>query len=340
MKISVRAIKIGSVVIGGDNPVAIQSMTNTFTEDTAATVAQIKKLVAAGCEIVRVTVPHQKALDSFALIRKKLPTVSLVADIHFDHRMAIGAVEAGADKIRINPGNIGDSKKVEEIISACKRRNVPIRIGVNAGSAGKDIVALAQEYITFFEERQFSDIVISVKSSSVPETIHAYERIASLYNYPLHVGITEAGPAYTGAIKSAVGIGAILAQGIGSTIRVSLTADPVQEVLVAKKILQALGLRVFGPDIISCPTCGRTEIDIIKIAKEVERRAEKLKTPLKIAVMGCVVNGPGEAKHADYGIAGGKKQGVLFAHGQLVKKVPEAKLVDELFKLIEREHRG
>ncbi len=330
-------VRIGHVPIGGNNPVAIQSMTNTYTEDMHATVAQVKKLVKAGCEIVRITVPHKKALASFAETRKKLPNVPLVADIHFDHRMAIGAVEAGADKIRINPGNIGDSAKVEEVIKACQERSVPIRIGVNAGSAGKDIIALAQEYVSFFEDRKFTNIVLSVKSSSVKETIQAYERIASLYKYPLHVGITEAGPAYSGAIKSAVGIGAILSRGIGDTIRVSLTADPVQEVVVAKKILQSLGLRSFGPDIISCPTCGRTEVDIIGMAKEVERRADKMISPLKIAVMGCVVNGPGEAKHADYGIAGGKGQGLVFAHGQIVKKVPEKELVDELFKLIEKE---
>ena len=334
-----KEVKIGSITIGGNNPIAIQSMTNTYTEDTQKTIKQIKELMTAGCDLVRISIPTSKALASFKKIRKALPAVPLIADIHFDHRMAIGAVEAGANKIRINPGNIGDDKKLEEIIKACKANgNVPIRVGVNAGSSNKSIIKLAEEYINFFEERAYENLVISVKSSSVPETILAYEQISAKYPYPLHVGITEAGPEFSGAIKSAVGIGAILAKGMGDTIRVSLTAAPEREVYVAKKILQALGLRQLGPEIISCPTCGRTEIDIIGIANEVEKKAEKYKQPIKIAVMGCVVNGPGEAKHADYGIAGGKKQGVIFAHGQIVKKTTEKKLVAELFKIIKADN--
>ncbi|MBU0581027.1 MAG: flavodoxin-dependent (E)-4-hydroxy-3-methylbut-2-enyl-diphosphate synthase [Candidatus Margulisbacteria bacterium] len=334
-----KEVKIGKITIGGNFPIAIQSMTNTYTEDTKPTIKQIEQLVAAGCEIVRLAIPNQTALASFKKIRKALPDIPLVADIHFDYKLAIGAVKAGADKIRINPGNIADTNKLNEIVKGCKERNVPIRVGVNAGSSKKSIIKLAEEYINFFENIPYENIVISVKSSSVPETILAYEQISKKYDHPLHVGITEAGPEFSGAIKSAVGIGAILAKGIGDTIRVSLTADPIKEVVVAKKILQALGLRQFGPDVISCPTCGRTEIDIIKMANEVEKMAEKLKYPIKIAVMGCVVNGPGEAKHADYGIAGGKKQGIIFAHGKVIKKTTERKLVSELFKIIKEEYR-
>jgi (E)-4-hydroxy-3-methylbut-2-enyl-diphosphate synthase len=329
-----KIVKIGSIAIGGNNPIAIQSMTNTKTENALKTTAQIKELAVAGCEIVRVSIPNNKALQAFAEIRKKVKKIPLVADIHFDHSLAIGAVEAGADKIRINPGNIGSHSKVKEVINSCKKHRVPIRVGVNAGSAKKNIVSLASEYIRFFEKEKFKELVISIKSSSVVETINAYEKISKKYNYPLHVGITEAGLLFPGSIKSAVGLGAILSRGIGDTIRVSLTADPVEEIYVAKKILQSLELRNFGPEIISCPTCGRTDINIIKLAKEVERKVSNIKKPLKIAVMGCVVNGPGEARNADFGIAGGKKEGLIFAKGKIIKKVPEKKLLSELLKLL------
>ncbi len=329
-----REVNIGDIKIGGNNPIAIQSMTNTYTTDVKATVAQIRQLAEAGCDIVRVTVPNEKALAGFAKIKKQ-SLLPVIADIHFDHRLAIGAIEAGANKIRINPGNIQDKEKLKEIIKTAKKYSVPIRIGVNKGSTNKDIVALAKEYCEFFEAQGFSDIVLSVKSSSVTETIEAYQKVAQVLNYPLHVGVTEAGTDFAGTIRSSVGIGSLLSQGIGDTIRVSLTADPVKEIEVARYILKSLNL-IEMPELISCPTCGRTDIDIIGLAKKVEKRLMKIKKNITVAVMGCVVNGPGEAAHADYGIAGGKGKGILFAGGHKIKVVPEKKLIDELFKLITR----
>lgn len=332
MRHSTKEIIIGQVKIGAQNPIAIQSMTNTDTLDVRATVSQIKALASAGCEIIRVAVPKPAAVEAFAEIKKQSP-LPVVADIHFDYRLAIGAIEAGADKIRINPGNIEGEDKLKQIIAAAKIRNIPIRIGVNGGSTEKDFVDLAVEYCEFFENQKFTDIVVSLKSSSVQKTLEAYQRFAVKRNYPLHIGITEAGTEYYGLIKSAVGIGALLSHGLGDTVRVSLTADPVKEVEAARYILKSLGLLEM-PEMISCPTCGRTEIDIIGLANAVEKRLKTVKKNITVAVMGCVVNGPGEAAHADYGIAGGKGQGILFAKGQRIKTVPEAELLDELFKLI------
>ncbi len=327
-----KEIKIGNVLIGGNNPIAIQSMTNTPTTDIKATVKQITALEKAGCDIARIAVPNPKAVEAFAEI-KKLSNIPVIADIHFDHRLAIGAIEAGADKIRINPGNIKGADKLKEIINKAKEYNIPIRIGVNKGSADKDIIKLAKEYVKFFEAQKFRNIVLSVKSSSVLETIAAYQQAAKTFRYPLHIGVTEAGTEFAGVIRSSVGIGALLADGIGDTVRVSLTADPVKEIETAKHLLKALNLYEM-PEIISCPTCGRTEIDLIALAKETEKRLATIKKNITVAVMGCVVNGPGEAAHADYGIAGGKGQGIIFAKGKKIKTVPEKELLDELFKMI------
>lgn len=329
-----REIQIGPVKIGKNNPIAVQSMTNTFTTDVKATVEQIKKLAKAGCDLVRVTVPDEKSAATFAKI-KKLSPLPVIADIHFDYRLAIAAIEAGADKIRINPGNIGNTERVKQILLKAKQYHIPIRIGVNKGSAGKDIIALLREYVSFFEDQDFCNIVLSVKSSSVNETIAAYKRISEIYDYPLHVGVTEAGTEFAGTIRSAVGIGSLLSQGIGDTIRVSLTTDPVKEIEVARHILKSLEL-IEMPELISCPTCGRTQIDIIGLAKKVEKKLQKIKKNITVAVMGCIVNGPGEAAHADYGIAGGKDKGIIFAKGKKLKVVPEKELINELFKLIEK----
>ncbi|MDR1453318.1 MAG: flavodoxin-dependent (E)-4-hydroxy-3-methylbut-2-enyl-diphosphate synthase [Candidatus Margulisbacteria bacterium] len=334
IRLPTKVVSIGSVKIGGRNPIAVQSMTNTFTTDVKATVQQIKDCAAAGCNIIRVAVPDQKALEAFAGI-KKLSPLPVVADIHFDYRLAIGALEAGADKIRLNPGNIQGAAKLKEIIVAAKKRHIPIRIGANSGSAKKDLARLAVEYCEFFEARKFRNIVLSLKSSSVRDSLDAYTRIARKRNYPLHVGITEAGTEYYGAIKSAVGLGALLSRGLGDTVRVSLTAAPVQEVTAARYILKSLGL-LACPEVISCPTCGRTQIDIIRLAKQVEQKLQEINKNITVAVMGCAVNGPGEAAHADYGIAGGKGRGLIFARGKKLKTVPEKNLVAELFKLIER----
>ncbi|GBR76508.1 4-hydroxy-3-methylbut-2-en-1-yl diphosphate synthase [Candidatus Termititenax persephonae] len=336
-RLPTRVVSIGPVKIGGSNPIAVQSMTNTFTTDVRATVRQIKACADAGCAIIRVAVPDQKALAAFAAI-KKLSPLPVVADIHFDYRLAVGAIEAGADKIRINPGNLQGAAKLKEIIAAAKKRHVPIRIGVNSGSAKKDLVRLASEYCEFFEAQKFYNLVLSLKSSSVVDSLDAYTRMARRRDYPLHIGITEAGTEYYGALKSAVGLGALLTRGLGDTVRVSLTANPVKEVLAARHILKSLGL-LACPEVISCPTCGRTQIDIIGLANTVEQRLQKLNKNLTVAVMGCVVNGPGEAAQADYGIAGGRGQGIIFAKGRRLKTVPERKLVEELFKLIERSSR-
>lgn len=336
-------IQIGGVRIGGKNPVAIQSMCTTKTHDVYATVKQILKLEKEGCDIIRVAVPDERAANAIPEIKKRIH-IPLVADIHFDYTLAIKALEKGADKIRINPGNIGGEKRVLEILKVCK---VPIRIGINSGSLEthkhpihKAMVESALKWVRFCEDRGFAQIVLSLKSSNVAETIAAYELISRKVDYPLHVGITEAGTLIPGAVKSAIGIGSLLQKGIGDTIRVSLTEDPVQEIKVAKEILKALGLYKKEPEIVSCPTCGRTEINLRKLVQEVEKRAASIKKPLKIAVMGCMVNAVGEAKEADFGIGGGKGKGVIFKKGKIIKTVPESKLVDELFKLIEQSQKA
>lgn len=341
-----KEVKIGKVTIGGNHPVAIQSMTSTLTHDIDATVEQINRLVEAGCEIVRVAIPTWKDHKAFKQIRKTLPDVPLVADIHFNHKLAIAAIEAGADKIRINPGNIGGKDRVREIIRAAKENDVPIRIGVNSGSLEIDLidrhggvtaeamVESALRWVKFFEDEGFENIVLSVKSASVPMTIKAYRMLASKSYYPLHVGVTEAGPAYTGIIKSAIGIGTLLADGIGDTIRVSLTADPVEEVRAAWEILKALEIRSRGPMLISCPTCGRTRVNLLKIVGEVEEILKGVKLPIKVAVMGCEVNGPGEARDADVGVAAEPGRGVIFRKGKIIRKVSEEEIPQALLEEI------
>jgi (E)-4-hydroxy-3-methylbut-2-enyl-diphosphate synthase len=341
-----RQITVGNLKIGGGAPVSIQSMTNTPTHDVAATLIQIRALAAAGCQIVRLAVPDMKAAKALGAIKGESP-LPLVADIHFDYRLALEAVAQGVDKIRINPGNIGSADRVEAVAKACGERNVPIRIGVNGGSLEKDLlekyggitpealVESALGHARLLEQFDFHDICISLKSSSVPTTMRAYQLMAERYDYPLHLGVTEAGTPSLGIIKSAAGIGGLLALGIGDTFRVTLTADPVEEIAVAKQILKAVGLRRDGPELIACPTCGRTKIDLIPMANQVEELLKTVDKPITVAVMGCVVNGPGEARHADVGIAGGDGEGVLFQKGEIVKKVPEAQLVSELMQLID-----
>jgi len=342
-----RQVKIGNVMIGGDAPIAVQSMTNTKTQDIEKTISQIKRLEKAGCDILRVAVPDDEATEALKEIKKSIK-VPLVADIHFNWKLALKAIENGADKIRINPGNIADVERVKQIIAGAKERGIPIRIGVNSGSLHKKyrhlaeenpaeaLVKSALEFVGFFEGQDFCDIVVSVKSSSVSVTIEAYEKLAGLVNYPLHLGVTEAGTLLSGSIKSAVGLGVLLREGIGDTIRVSLTHDPVREVQVGYEILRALGLRNVGPEIISCPTCGRCEIDLISLAETVEERLLAYKIPIKVAVMGCEVNGPGEAREADIGIAMGKKSGLLFAKGEPIRKVVEADFVRSLMDEVEK----
>ena len=341
-----RPVMVGDVALGGLAPIAIQSMTNTDTRDAEATLAQIGRLDDAGCEIVRVAIPHADALAGFAEIVAASP-LPVVADIHFDHRLAIEAARLGAAKLRINPGNIGAVERVDAVIEAAGAAAIPIRIGVNAGSLAEEyrdrdwplaekLVASAVAFCGHFEERGFTDIVVSAKASSVITTVDAYRRLAEEVPYALHLGVTEAGTSMTGSVKSSVGMGILLAEGIGDTLRVSLTADPVDEVLVAWEILGALDIRRQGPEMVSCPTCGRCEIDLIPIAEEVARRLREIHTPLKVAVMGCVVNGPGEARDADVGVAAGKGVGLLFAKGEPVRKVPEAEIVDALMDEIGR----
>ena len=342
-----RQIAIGNVKIGGGAPISVQSMTNTKTTDTEATVAQIKALQDAGCDIVRLAVPDMTAAENIANIKVQV-NIPLVADIHFDYRLALKAIEQGIDALRINPGNIGDEERVKAVVTAAKAKHIPIRIGVNAGSLDKKLLAKygkvtaealvesAMEHMRILEKLDFHDIKISLKAHDVPLTIEAYRLMSQTVDYPLHLGITEAGTVNTGIIKSAVGIGALLAEGIGDTFRISLTGDPVNEVKVANEILKALGLKEYGPTLISCPTCGRCNIDLPSIAAKVEKRLDGIKKPVKVAVMGCVVNGPGEARDADIGIAGGKGEGLLFRKGEIIGKVPEDKLVDALFAELDK----
>ncbi|KSV60663.1 flavodoxin-dependent (E)-4-hydroxy-3-methylbut-2-enyl-diphosphate synthase [Acetivibrio ethanolgignens] len=336
-----RVVLIGDRKIGGGNPILIQSMTNTKTEDVEATVAQIQRLTKAGCEIIRCAVPTVEAAKALREIKKQI-SIPLVADIHFDYKLAIAAMENGADKIRINPGNIGATERVRAVVDVAKERNIPIRVGVNSGSLEKSLiekygcvtaeglVESALDKVHLIEEMNYDNLVISIKSSNVPMCIKAHQLIAEKTRYPLHVGITEAGTLYSGNIKSAVGLGAILSAGIGDTIRVSLTGAPEEEVKTAKTILKTLGLRKGGIEVVSCPTCGRTQIDLIGLANQVEDMIQDFDLDIKVAVMGCVVNGPGEAKEADIGIAGGHGEGLLIKKGEIIKKVPEQKLLETL----------
>ena len=341
-----RRVEIGSRAVGGGEPILIQSMTNTRTEDVKATVDQIQRLTAAGCEIIRCAVPNMEAAEALAEIKKGI-TIPLVADIHFDYRLAVEAIRHGADKIRINPGNIGDRARIQAVIDAAKERGIPIRVGVNSGSLEKELVEKYQgvtaeglvesalDKVRIIEGMGYDNLVISIKSSDVLMCVQAHVLIAERTDYPLHVGITEAGTITSGNIKSAIGLGMILGQGIGDTIRVSLTGDPLEEVKSAKLILRTLGLRKGGIEVVSCPTCGRTQIDLIGLANQVEDMVADIPLDLKVAVMGCVVNGPGEASAADCGIAGGAGEGLLFQKGKIIRKVPQERLVDELFALIE-----
>lgn len=336
-----KVIKIGDRVIGGGNPILMQSMTNTRTEDVDATVKQILKLEEAGCEIIRSTVPTHEAALAIKEIKKQIH-IPIVADIHFDYKMAIEAIENGADKIRINPGNIGGQENLAKVVKAAKERNIPIRVGVNSGSLEKNlveqfggvtaegIVISALDKVHMIEEEGYDNIVISIKSSDVMMCIKAHELIAQKTNYPLHVGITESGTIFSGNVKSSIGLGIILNQGIGDTIRVSLTGDPVEEIKTAKLILKTLGLRKGGIEVVSCPTCGRTKIDLIGLANKVETLVAGYPLDIKVAVMGCAVNGPGEAKEADIGIAGGINEGLLIKKGEIIKKIPEAELLSTL----------
>lgn len=342
-----KKISVGSVAVGGGESVSVQSMCNTKTHDADATAAQINALAAAGAQIVRVAVPDMAAAEAISAIKERT-SVPLVADIHFDYRLALAAAERGIDKIRINPGNIGSAENVRKVAEACKARNIPIRIGVNSGSLEKALLEKyghpcpeamlesAKKHIELLNRYDFDDICISMKSSSVPLTVAAYRLASSELPYPLHVGVTETGTAWNGTVQSAVGIGTLMCEGIGDTIRVSLTADPVEEVAAGLAILKAAGLRG-GVRLVSCPTCGRTNIDLIGLAKEVEKRIAGIDRDITVAVMGCVVNGPGEAREADYGIAGGKDCGLLFKHGQVLGTYPYEKLCDALLDLIEKD---
>ncbi len=342
-----RPISVGGVIIGGTAPVVIQSMNNTDPRDIEGTLKQIEALADAGCDLTRLAIPDQEAATALAAIRRHSP-LPIVADIHFDYRLALAAIAAGADKIRINPGNIGSPDRVRQIVEACRDRQIPIRVGVNSGSLSREMidrfggvnaqsmVASAMESVSLLENWDFRDLVISIKASDPALTIETYRLLSAKTDYPLHLGVTEAGTRFQGAIRSAVGIGTLLAEGIGDTMRVSLTAEPVAEVEAAYAILQSLGLRRRGPELISCPTCGRTSVDLIRIAGEVEARLKQVKTPLKVAVMGCAVNGPGEARHADVGIAGGKGEFLIFVHGEIIRKVPESEAVEALMAEIAR----
>jgi (E)-4-hydroxy-3-methylbut-2-enyl-diphosphate synthase len=341
-----RRIRVGGVPVGGGSPVSVQSMTNTDTRDVRATVAQIRSLAREGCEIARVAVPDAKAAAAFGKIRDGSP-IPVIADIHFDHRLAIACADAGADCLRINPGNVGGEKNTIEVLKAARANRIPVRIGVNAGSVEKDLLAKhggptpkalmasAARYLRICEKARFTSLKFSLKASDVVTTIEAYRLFSRRYDFPLHIGVSEAGTIFSGTIKSSVGIGVLLAEGIGDTLRVSLTGPPEEEVRVGWQILKSLGLRHRGPEFISCPTCGRVSIDIVKIATEVERRLSHLPVPLKVAVMGCAVNGPGEAREADVGVAGGKGEGLIFVKGKIVKKVKESGIAAEVVRIAE-----
>ena len=341
-----RKIRIGDIYIGGDAPVTVQSMTNTDTRDAASTIEQIKRLEEAGCDIVRVAVPDREAADALKQIKKAI-RVPLVADIHFDYRLALASIENGADKIRINPGNIGGTDRVKKVVEAARSRGIPIRIGVNSGSLENTILARygsatpeamvesALGHVRILEELGFHDIIVSLKASNVPVTIGSYRLMSARADYPLHIGVTEAGTLFSGVVKSAAGLGCLLAEGIGDTLRISLTGDPVEEVRAGIELLKALELRREGVDLISCPTCGRTRIDLIRIANEVEKKLAGCSKPIKVAVMGCAVNGPGEAREADIGIAGGAGEALLFKKGRIIRKVPQEQIVEELLAEID-----
>lgn len=342
-----KKIKVGNIFIGGDSPITIQSMTNTFTGDVKATVNQILDLEKAGCEIVRVAVPDMESAQAIKAIKREI-TIPIVADIHFDFRLAIKSMKNGVDALRINPGNIGNEIKVKEVVECAKYYEIPIRIGVNSGSLEKyllekyktpspeALVESALNHVHLLEKNNFTDIVISVKSSNVINNIESYRLLAKKVEYPLHLGVTEAGTAFSGTIKSSIGIGTLLCEGIGDTIRVSLTDNPLEEIKVAKEILKACGVRKNGIELISCPTCGRTNINLIELAKKAEKALLNIDKDIKVAIMGCVVNGPGEAREADIGIAGGINEGILFKKGKIVKKVPEELLLEELIKEIKK----
>lgn len=341
-----RAVRVGDLTIGGSNEVIMQSMCTTKTADVKATVAEIHRLEEAGCQLVRVTVNNQEAAEAIKEIKKQIH-IPLVSDIHFDHRLALAAIKNGIDKVRINPGNIGRREKVEAVVKACKERGIPIRIGVNAGSLENHLlekygyptpeamVESALYHINILEELDFQDIIVSLKASDVPMAIAAYSQAAKAFNYPLHLGITEAGTLFTGAVKSAAGIGTLLNMGIGNTLRISLSADPVEEIKVARELLKTFGLITNAATLVSCPTCGRLDIDLFSIANEVEEYIAKIKVPIKVSVLGCAVNGPGEAREADIGIAGARGEGMLFRYGEMIRKVPEAELLSELKKEID-----
>ncbi|SDK46855.1 flavodoxin-dependent (E)-4-hydroxy-3-methylbut-2-enyl-diphosphate synthase [Natronincola ferrireducens] len=346
MRRNTKVVKCGNVYIGGDNPVSIQSMTTTDTRDTVSTIEQIKNLQQAGCDIVRLAVPNMEAAHALKEIKSQI-AIPIVADIHFDYRLALESIKQGVDGLRLNPGNIGDKARVKEIVEAAKERDIKIRIGVNAGSLEKiflekyghptaeGMVESALSHVEILEEMNFSNIVISLKASDIDLTVEAYKRIAEKVDYPLHLGITEAGTVWSGTIKSSIGIGALLLMGIGDTIRVSLTGEPVEEIRVGKEILKALGLVRNEVTVISCPTCGRCQIDLIHVANEVEKKLSNLKKPLKVAIMGCAVNGPGEARDADIGIAGGIDSALLFKKGKIIKKIPEKDIIATLLREIE-----
>ena len=341
-----KQIKVGNVLVGGGAPVPIQSMTNTRTDDVASTVEQIRRLEAAGCQIVRVAVPDMAAARAVGAIREQI-SIPLVVDIHFDYKLALECVAAGCDKVRINPGNIGGEEKVKAVARACREKGVPIRIGVNGGSLEKELLAKyggvtaqamvdsAFGHIRLLNQFDFDDICVSLKSSDVQTTVAAYRRMSQQSDYPLHLGVTEAGTPKMGLLKSAAGIGGLLASGIGDTFRITLTADPVEEIYAARDLLKAIGLRKDGPTLVACPTCGRTRIDLISLANQVEERLKTVDKPITVAVMGCAVNGPGEASAADVGIAGGDGEGLLFCKGKILHKVPQERLLDALFELID-----
>lgn len=342
-----REISVGGVKIGGENPISIQSMTNTDTRNVAETVAQIRRLEAAGCEIIRVAVPDMEAARAVGEIKKQIK-IPLVSDIHFDYRLALECIKNGVDKVRINPGNIGDKERVRQVADACRERGIPIRIGVNGGSLEKELLARygsptadalvesALRHVEILDDLSFGDVLVSIKVSDVPTMLEAYRKFDKLNDIPLHVGVTESGTKTAGMVKSAVGIGALLSEGIGSTMRVSLTADPVEEVYAAKEILKVLNLRQQGAELISCPTCGRTQIDMIPIAEEMEKRLKTVNKDIKVAVMGCAVNGPGEAREADIGVAGGLGEGLIFKKGKILRKVSENEIISALMEEIEK----